>query len=259
MAIEFITAVWRMSPYKAEKLLVQLACADWANESGEFYPSFREIALKARITKPGAVKIIGQMIEDGEIVLTSHGHGRGNANRYQFADFYIEAVREIRDSWDEKRLAKKVNEKQEKVNAVDLLGRAEKVNENIKKVNEKREKVNENGHVRNNRHEPSREPSGTSPVIDDLGTILEEMYPGHATNFRTMRELADLVIRLKAATEDVRRFPEWLSKNHPMKANTPFSFKDLFHESIRKTSTATSRQSSSQAPDWYKEMYESVG
>lgn len=69
--------------------------------------------------------------------------------------------------------------------------------------------------------------------VENLGTVLENLYPGYATDFRIMRGLADLVSRLKASIDDVRRFPDWLKTNHPKKANTVFAFKDLFHESIQ--------------------------
>lgn len=93
------------------------------------------------------------------------------------------------------------------------------------------------------------------PVVDGLGDALAEMYPGYAENWKVMRELASLVFRLKAGTSDVRRFPDWLKQHHPMKANTPFAFRDLFHESVKKVQ-ATSRPAVSKMPDWYREIYD---
>lgn len=77
MAIEFMEAVWQISPHKAEKLLVQLACADWADGNGEFWPTYDAIAKKTRTTKPGVIRIIEQLLNEGEIVLVEKGGGRG--------------------------------------------------------------------------------------------------------------------------------------------------------------------------------------
>ena len=67
---------------------------------------------------------------------------------------------------------------------------------------------------------------------------LEEIYPGHATNFRTMREMFDLAIKLKATTEQVRAFPVWLAEKHPKKGNSPFAFRDLFFDSLKTGATS---------------------
>ncbi|HKQ90328.1 MAG TPA: hypothetical protein VJZ77_06585, partial [Blastocatellia bacterium] len=92
MAVEFITIIWRLSPYRAEKLLVQLAFADWSNLDGEFHPTYTEVAEKARITKAGAIGIVQSMIDDKEIEMIERGGtGRGNRNRYRFAEKYIKA------------------------------------------------------------------------------------------------------------------------------------------------------------------------
>lgn len=160
MAIEFTTIVWRLSPYRAEKLLVELAFADWANLDGEFYPTYREIAEKARITRPGAISIVQSMIEDKEIEMVERsGGGRGNRNRYKFAEKYIAAVRELSHRWAAKR-SKKVKQddhlNREKVSKDDHLKvkqddhfSAEKVIQDAKKGHPER------AHIRNNRHEPS--------------------------------------------------------------------------------------------------------
>src|SRR5262245_13280507 len=101
MAVEFITIVWRLSPYRAEKLLVQLAFADWCNVEGEFHPTYDEIADKARVTKPGAVGIVQAMIDDGEIeIVEKGGHGRGVRNQYRFTEKYRSAVADLIEQWD---------------------------------------------------------------------------------------------------------------------------------------------------------------
>lgn len=76
-------------------------------------------------------------------------------------------------------------------------------------------------------------PVASKTTIDDLGEILEDAYPGHATNWKTMRELRDLVNRVHGTRSDVLAFPEWLRRNYPKKANSPFAFKDLFPEMVK--------------------------
>ena len=76
-------------------------------------------------------------------------------------------------------------------------------------------------------------PVRTETAIDDLGDILEDAYPGHATNWRTMRDLRDLVNRVNGTRSDVIAFSGWLQRKYPMKANTPYAFKDLFAEMVR--------------------------
>jgi hypothetical protein len=76
-------------------------------------------------------------------------------------------------------------------------------------------------------------PSSSKPPINDLGEILEDAYPGHATNWKTMRELRDLVNRVDGTRSDVLAFPEWLKRTYPKKANSPFAFKDLFPEMVK--------------------------
>jgi hypothetical protein len=68
-----------------------------------------------------------------------------------------------------------------------------------------------------------------SPVYE----ALEEIYPGSANNFRTMREMFDLAGRLHATPEQVRNFPAWLAEKHPRKADGPFTFRDLFPQSLK--------------------------
>jgi hypothetical protein len=80
-------------------------------------------------------------------------------------------------------------------------------------------------------------PSSSNPPINDLGEILEDAYPGHATNWKTMRELRDLVNRVNGTRSDVLAFPEWLRRTYPKKANSPFAFKDLFPEMVKEIAT----------------------
>lgn len=108
------------------------------------------------------------------------------------------------------------------------------------KSNKKEEKTKE-------REEPTAAtpPAKPETAIDDLGDILEDAYPGHATNWRTMGELRELINRLHATQSDVLAFPGWLQRKYPLKANTPFSFKDLFPQMVREANATKPKASPS--------------
>lgn len=89
-------------------------------------------------------------------------------------------------------------------------------------------------------------PEEPKAIVEGLGETLEDLYPGHATNFKTMRELQDLVHRVSGTINQVKAFDGWLKARYPMKANTPFTFKDLFPVMV-KESAATSSTSKPKA------------
>jgi len=180
VAVEFITIVWRSSPYRAEKLLVQLALADWSNLDGEFHPTYKQIAEKARITRPGAIGIIQAMIEDGEIVMVEHsaGGGRGKRNHFRFAEKYCAAVRELSRRWSSKRA--------ERVKQDDSFKGAERVNEDdsfkpkrVKGDDSFRAKKGkrETAHIRN---KPSCLPA--NPLLQQQAADPPEQLPAAAYN-----------------------------------------------------------------------------
>lgn len=92
---------------------------------------------------------------------------------------------------------------------------------------------------------------------DGITDALEEIYPGHATNFRTIRQMYDLVLKLNATAADVRRFPAWLEANHPKKADSPFAFLDLFSKSLpeKKPSQVSTSSGVVKAPANYADFY----
>ena len=96
-------------------------------------------------------------------------------------------------------------------------------------------KKNESKYIESKKKEASAAPPPvrTETAIDDLGDILEDAYPGHATNWKTMRDLRELVNRVNGTHLDVIAFSGWLQRKYPMKANTPYAFKDLFAEMVR--------------------------
>lgn len=100
-------------------------------------------------------------------------------------------------------------------------------------------------------------PSLTTPPPENghaITTALEDAYPGHATNFRTIAQLFDLAVRVKASPADVAGFHGWLKANYPMKADTPFAFLDLFPEFV-KTRSSEKKRDYVTAPDDYKRRY----
>lgn len=48
MSIKLMSWVWAHSPYEHTQLLIHLACADWASDEGQFWPSQESIARKCR-------------------------------------------------------------------------------------------------------------------------------------------------------------------------------------------------------------------
>lgn len=76
-----MTWVWDNGPSDPSELLVMLALADFANDSGECWPAMSSVAEKARMSERGVQKIIRRMEETGAISITTGG-GRGGCNRY---------------------------------------------------------------------------------------------------------------------------------------------------------------------------------
>lgn len=67
MSIEIMSRVWKEAPYHGNKLLCLLACADWANDDGEFYPSYSTIGKKIRITRRSAIRLLASFVDDGTV------------------------------------------------------------------------------------------------------------------------------------------------------------------------------------------------
>lgn len=67
MSIEIMSKVWKEAPYHGNKLLCLLACADWANDDGEFFPSYNKIGTKIRITRRSAIRLLSSFVDDGTI------------------------------------------------------------------------------------------------------------------------------------------------------------------------------------------------
>jgi len=67
MSIEIMSKVWKEAPYHGNKLLCLLACADWANDDGEVFPSYNKIGTKIRITRRSAIRLLSSFVDDGTV------------------------------------------------------------------------------------------------------------------------------------------------------------------------------------------------
>jgi hypothetical protein len=125
LSFNYTNLVWDRSPYRAEKLLVLLALADWSDTEGVCFPSYAKIAEKARVSKPGAIGIIQSLIKDGAIEIIEAGNGRGNHHSYRL----------LPDNWKAKPAPERVKQDEERVNQEEV-----KVNSPLPFMDEERVK-----------------------------------------------------------------------------------------------------------------------
>ncbi|MFN7929863.1 MAG: hypothetical protein U0Y68_18345 [Blastocatellia bacterium] len=98
MAVEFTQAVFDISPFKSETLLVQIALADWADRDGRIEnASFNRIADRARIERRSAIRIIQKLIQKGH--LQKLPDTENEVNIYGFSALYKEAAADFRGRW----------------------------------------------------------------------------------------------------------------------------------------------------------------
>jgi hypothetical protein len=83
MSAKMSQIVWNQAPYKADRLLVLLAMAEWADDEGICCVSYDRLADKARVHKQGAISIMQTLIADDAIRLLQKGGGRGKPSVYQ--------------------------------------------------------------------------------------------------------------------------------------------------------------------------------
>lgn len=76
-----MTQVWENSQHKNAQLLMMLALADHANESGICYPGFNKLAQKTRVKPRQAKRVIKDLEKSGEVYI-NHGGGRHQTNKY---------------------------------------------------------------------------------------------------------------------------------------------------------------------------------
>lgn len=184
MALSLLTYVWQCAPYKAEKLLVLLACADWANERGDCWPSYEQIAQKARTTERGAKLIVHQLLEDGCLKLIQAGGGRGQRNRYRIIKMWKNGEPHSLNSTAEKGEPGCINSEPDSPNEIRCLPKKGE-RESKKRVNEKarkgeRESKNNGTYIELNHHDnhhgkPSS-PASASPKPDKTVDPLFEIF-----------------------------------------------------------------------------------
>jgi hypothetical protein len=74
MSVKALSAVWEDSRAIGADLLVLLAMADWADHSGRCFPSYGQIALKARVSRATVANAVRRLVGLGELERVTHGH-----------------------------------------------------------------------------------------------------------------------------------------------------------------------------------------
>lgn len=82
MSIKIMSWVWDNSPYSGSALLLHLALADYANDSGECWPSQVSLAAKARCSERYVRTTTSKMVDDGFLEVVSASNGK-STHRYR--------------------------------------------------------------------------------------------------------------------------------------------------------------------------------
>jgi hypothetical protein len=138
MSVRVMSEVWQNSPYKGGTLLVLLALADWADDSGRCFPKIPAIAKKARLSEREVTRVLGDMVEEGVVeVATESSRGRGKV--YQIIT--------------DKLTGDKVSPEKSRTDGV----------------------TNDAAHIRKNRHiEP---PSSAAASVKHMAEEIQRLYP----------------------------------------------------------------------------------
>ena len=72
----------------------------------------------------------------------------------------------------------------------------------------------------------NKEMSDDTGEVEDIGDVIDELYPGLFNQWQKQRNMRDLIHRLNVPSGSLRNFPAWLKRTHPFKSNTYFSFMD---------------------------------
>lgn len=78
MSVHCLSRVWEYSNSKGGNLLVLLALADIAKPSGYCWPSYAYIAKMSRLSERQTIRIVGQLVESGELVKIQSERRRSN-------------------------------------------------------------------------------------------------------------------------------------------------------------------------------------
>lgn len=73
MSVKALSAVFEDSCAKDSAFVVLLAMADWADHNGRCYPSYAQIAKKARISRATAIASITELVKLGELERVEQG------------------------------------------------------------------------------------------------------------------------------------------------------------------------------------------
>lgn len=82
MSVRALTRVWQQSQAKGGDLLVLLAIADFANDTGDAYPSIRTLAIKSRLAERNVQRAIRRLQRSGELSINP-GEGPHGTHLYQ--------------------------------------------------------------------------------------------------------------------------------------------------------------------------------
>lgn len=74
VSVKVLSAVFEESQARDAAFVVLLALADWADPSGRCWPSYQQIAGKARVSRRTAVDAIQHLVALGELALVPRGH-----------------------------------------------------------------------------------------------------------------------------------------------------------------------------------------
>lgn len=94
MSVKALSAVFEESQARGAAFTVLLAMADWANHIGRCYPSYGQIASKARVSRATAIAAIQELIDLGEIERVEGGQEPTPTD-----DEDEDAPRNVRSQW----------------------------------------------------------------------------------------------------------------------------------------------------------------
>lgn len=80
MSVKALSAVFDRTQATGAAWQVLVALADWADHYGYCYPSYTQIATKARLSRSMVPQALRQLIELGELEQSRRGHGPGDAS-----------------------------------------------------------------------------------------------------------------------------------------------------------------------------------
>lgn len=73
MSVKALSAAFEDSRARDSAFVVLLAMADWADQNGRCYPSYRQIASKARVSRATAIAAVRELVALGELERVEHG------------------------------------------------------------------------------------------------------------------------------------------------------------------------------------------